>query len=126
MYHPGQTIFTMTMFLQNQHHRFVDLRLAARSPIKVFETMDLEEEGELALWDLVVGGIWMWDNSEGKWLAERLWRVSQGLGLTSWDKTYWVLRKFPWIDHITTRLTGRHGNGRSSPVRHGKITWSLQ
>lgn len=99
-YLTGLTVFTMTVFLQHQHHRFVDLRLTLRSLREVFETTSVEVEGELALWALVVGGIWMWDDPEGVWIAPRIRVVARGLGIESWDEARSVLKRFPWIDRI--------------------------
>lgn len=99
-YHTGLTVFMMTMFLQHQRHRFVDLRVTLRSLREVFETTAVEEQGELALWALVIGGIWMGDDPDGEWIAPRLRRVSQGLGINSWDGAYLVLKRFPWIDRV--------------------------
>lgn len=100
VYHTGLTVFMMTVFLQHQHHRFVDLRLTLRVLRGVFETTAVGGEGELALWALVVGAIWMWDDPDGGWIAPRIRGVSRGLGIRSWDGAYGVLKRFPWVNRI--------------------------
>ena len=97
-YRIGLTIFMTTIFLQHQHHCFIDLSLTLQSLKDIVETRI--KESELAFWAMVIGGIWMWDDPGGEWLAPKLRAASQDLGIKNWGEAHRVLKRFPWIDRI--------------------------
>lgn len=99
-YHTGLVVFTMTIFLQCQRQRCIDSRLSFQCLRDTLETAIIERERELALWVVVVGGVWMWNHPGGEWLAPKLSMASEALGIETWDDACTVLKKFPWLDCI--------------------------
>ena len=99
-YHTGLTIFMMTIFLQYQRRRVVDYRLTFQCLREVIETSVLRDHSELALWAMVIGGIWVWDAPGREWLSLKLMGVVRELELQSWREARGVLRKFPWVNCI--------------------------
>lgn len=99
-YHIGLTMFMMTIFLKYQRRRMVDYRLMFQRLRDVLETSVAQCHSELALWVMVIGGIWIWDVPDAEWLLRKLGGVSQELEIESWDEAQVVLRKFPWMNCI--------------------------
>lgn len=96
-YHIGLTIFTMTLFLQNDRRRMINYSLIPVCLGSVLRSEVAEQKDEDALWLMIIGGIWISDEPESDWFAPRIRSVAQRLGLDSWDKARNCLCKYPWI-----------------------------
>lgn len=106
-YHAGLVTFMMTLCLQYQKYRVVDCKLTFQLLREVLDTEVVDDEGELALWIMVVGGMWIWEYPGEEWLAPRLRDISRKMDIESWDGARCVLKKFPWVDCMHDDA-GRH------------------
>jgi hypothetical protein len=102
-HHIGLIIFTMTMFLQHDRRRIINYNLIPLCLKNVLQAEVLEEEDELALWLMIIGGIWISD-ADGDWLAPRIRATAQRLGFDSWDKARGSVCKYPWINSLHDQL----------------------
>lgn len=98
-YHIGLTIWTMTVFLHGGRRQILDYeRLDHR--LKEILDSDLEDHNpELALWLLILGGVWVSDGYEydEHWLPPRIRPMAMRLNIRSWDEVCTIVGHFPWI-----------------------------
>ncbi|KAL7793963.1 hypothetical protein V8C43DRAFT_280773, partial [Trichoderma afarasin] len=96
-YHTGLTILTMTIFLHGGRRQILDYeRLDCR--LKDILDNNLEDyHPELALWLLILGGVWVSDGYDEHWLPPRIPPMAMRLNIRSWDEVYTILGHFPWI-----------------------------
>lgn len=105
-YHTGLTILTMTIFLHGGRRQILGYeRLDHR--LKDILDSDLEDyHPELALWLLILGGVWVSDGYDEHWLPPRIPPMAMRLDVRSWDEVYTILGHFPWI-HVLHDDPGR-------------------
>lgn len=96
-YHIGLTIFMMTMFLQYDRRRLINYSLVPVCLENVVQDESREHGEDFSLWLLTIGGIWISDEPNNRWLAPRLRMMAQRLGLDSWEEAQDSIRQYPWI-----------------------------
>ncbi|KAL7953566.1 hypothetical protein V8C34DRAFT_296612 [Trichoderma compactum] len=96
-YHIGLTIWTMTVFLHGGRRQILDYKRLDRRLKEILDS-DLEDHNpELALWLLILGGVWVLDGYDEHWLPSRIRLMAMRLNIRSWDKVYTIVGHFPWI-----------------------------
>lgn len=100
-YHTALTLLMMTMFLQYDRRRVMDYDLITRCLWYVLDDLSLDEdEDQLRLWVMVMGGIWIPGDDHMRLLAPRIRATAQRLQLHTWDDILGSVTKFPWIHAI--------------------------
>ncbi|PWY75522.1 hypothetical protein BO70DRAFT_430957 [Aspergillus heteromorphus CBS 117.55] len=95
-YHIGLIVLMMTVFLQFDHRRILEYELVSLRLRDVVESGLDEEEPELALWLVFLGGIWTSGGSKG-WFVERICGLVGRMGMRSWAEVQGLVCKFPWV-----------------------------
>lgn len=96
-YHIGLTTFLTTLFLKLSHRRFLRYRLIAQRLKEVIEEGLDEQESDLMLWLLFIGGISDLAGLDQDWLCSKIRQLLQQLGIESWEALHQCLIEFPWI-----------------------------
>lgn len=102
-YHIGLVVFMMSLFLQNDRCRLINYILIPTC-LKNLLQDELRQDMELSFWLLMIGGIWISDEPEHKWLNPKLRATAHWLGLTCWDDVKRSVCKFPWINGLHDQL----------------------
>jgi hypothetical protein len=98
--HIGLTAFMTTMFLQFGRRRYLKYGLVAQCATEIIEINLDEGDGDFKLWLLFICGISVLDWAEQAWLASKIRRVAQELGIRDWAALHRCLVKFPWISSM--------------------------
>lgn len=101
-YHTGLTIFMMTMFLQYDRRRMLDYSLISACLWHALEgdVVNQPQHQELALWLMILGGVWISGEGNVKSLRPRIRATADRLRLESWEDVRGCLGKYPWIQSI--------------------------
>jgi len=98
--HLGLTAFILT-FMRGLDHKIIDAPLlynAAR--IAAQESFDDEENQEVLLWLLFIGGASIFTQLDDIWLIVKTKAIMQTLGLHTWRDVSQTLAKFPWVSAV--------------------------
>lgn len=109
-YHFGLIIFMMTTFLQCHKNRIMNHALLSAC-IKDTLDQDWQDIGDESIfWLMMLGGIWVFGDVDGGWLAPKIRRLAHALGIDAWDDVQRTVCKFPWINDIHDDLARRLWN----------------
>jgi hypothetical protein len=97
VYHTGLTIFMMTSFLQLDGRQILRYDLVTKRLKEVLSEASDEVEDSLALWFMIIGGIWLSGGSDGEWLAPRIRDLAEKMGFDAWSDVLKIVRQYPWI-----------------------------
>lgn len=103
-YHIGLIIFMMTIFLQYDSRRILEYDLVSLYLKDVLDSGLDEQERDLTLWLMFIGGIWVSGDTDGSWFISKARRLLRRLSIKSWREVHNSVRKFPWIDALHDRL----------------------
>ena len=103
-YHIGLTIFMMTIFLQYDSRRILEYDLVSLYLKDVLDSGLDEQERDLTVWLIFIGGIWVSGDTDGGWFIWKARRLLRRLSIKSWREVHNSVRKFPWIDALHDRL----------------------
>jgi hypothetical protein len=98
-YHLGLTIFMMTAFMQYDDRRVLECRIVSSRLEQVLDAWP-EENDNLTLWLMFIGGIWVVTEKDGHWLIPRLRRLAENMGIKSFSDICRSIGGFPWIDEL--------------------------
>ena len=96
-YHIGLIIFMMTLFLQCDSRRILEYDLVSLCLKDVLDSGLDEQERDLTVWLMFIGGIWVSGDTDGGWFISKARRLLRRLSIKSWREVHNSVRKFPWI-----------------------------
>jgi hypothetical protein len=96
-YHIGLAAFVGTLFLQFGRRRYLKYKLIAQSIRDVVERGLNEEDADLFMWLLFIGGVSVLAGPDKAWLVPKIHQAARSLGITTWDGVQQCLVLFPWI-----------------------------
>ena len=99
-YHIGLVLFVMSMFLQFDHRRILDYECALSRWKSLVMSEDYNEESEIRLWLLLIGGMWMTCPRDESWFTTRIRQTVHRLDARTWDEFKEIAGRFPWIDAL--------------------------
>lgn len=99
-HHIGLIIFMMTLFLQNDRRRLINYNLVSIYLKKALEDELCDQNVEFFFWLAIIGGIWISDEADNKWIAPRIRIGAQQLGLASWEDARKIICKYPWVNGL--------------------------
>lgn len=88
------------MFLQYDRRRILNYSLIPVCLKEAVQDELHEHEDYFSLWLMIIGGIWISDETENAWLASRLRLMAKRLGLDSWEMVRDSVRQYPWINGL--------------------------
>lgn len=98
--HIGLIAFTTTLFLQFGRRRFLKYGLVAQRLKEVIDREMEEEDDDVMLWLLFIGGISILAEVDQAWLISRIHTVIQTLGIKDWPALHGYLVQLPWINSL--------------------------
>lgn len=99
-WHIGLAAFTTTLYLQFGRRRFLKYSLVAQRLREVIDRGLDEEDNDLMLWLLFIGGISVLAEVDQTWLVPRIHQVAQALGIEDWAALHQSIGQFPWINSL--------------------------
>lgn len=99
-YHIGLIVFLTTMFIQIGRRRFLKYGLVGQCLKNLIHSGLDEDDNDLLLWLLFIGGISVLGGSEQSWVIVRIRTMTTLMGLGSWTELRNHLGRFPWIGSL--------------------------
>lgn len=97
-YHTALTILMMSMFLHYDRRRVMDYGLITRHLWLALDGVPVgEQEDELNLWVMMMGGLWISADDHVILLAPKIMITAERLGICTWEDMLSSVTKFPWI-----------------------------
>ncbi len=108
VYQVGLIIFTMTLQVCGRR-TIMKLESITKRLRDTIKTVSLQDEGNLVLWLVMVGGIFMTDDAgtadgtDGEWLTAKIRRMVWAMKLRGWEDARLRVAKYPWIGRLHDR-----------------------
>jgi len=103
-FHIGLTSFMTTLFIQFGRRRFLKYGLVTQYLKNVIDRGLDEEDNDLMLWLLFIGGTSVLAGADQAWLVSRTQQAVQSLGIKSWAELHQCLVQFPWINSLHDKV----------------------
>lgn len=97
IYHVALTSFMTTLFLHIGRRRFLQYGLIGRHLRDVYNLGLEEEDPDVVLWMLVMGGISVVTERDEDWLFRRIQVTARVAGVGDWKDLHQRLLRFPWV-----------------------------
>lgn len=97
-HHIGLIVFMMSLFWNNHQDWLAKPGLIAACIKEALQVEDLEDK--FVFWLLVLGCISVSGEDDMQWMAMRLHKKAQKLGVVTWDDAQNYLLEFPWMNVI--------------------------
>ncbi|KAJ5626571.1 hypothetical protein N7528_003998 [Penicillium herquei] len=100
LYHLGLTVFTMSTFLQFNHHKITKHTFLSTCLQEVSRSQLYADQDYLTFWFLMVAGVWVSNDQDGDWAIRGMRETTTRQGITTWNQAQSILCMFPWIHRL--------------------------
>ncbi|KAL9112692.1 MAG: hypothetical protein Q9227_002995 [Pyrenula ochraceoflavens] len=128
-YHIGLIILMMTIFLKYGNRQIVQYKLIPLCLRDVLKSQLNKCQDAVLLWLMMLGGIWMFGDTDNEWFTSKMRRTIRRLAINSWDEAQRLIAGLPWInvlhDGPSRELWNRVHDGyevRAQPAQLSKST----
>lgn len=93
--HVGLVLFVMTIFLHHGTRSIIDFQLASSYLEVILNNDDSDQDDDVVLWALLIGGIW---TANAGWIIERAKITVQRTEISTWSDVQNRIQGLPWIN----------------------------
>ena len=99
-YHIGLIVFLTTLFIQIGRRRFLKYGLVGQCLKEVIKRGLDEDDNDLLLWLLFIGGISVLGGADQPWVVLEILKATSSMDIANWTELHKRLSRFPWINNL--------------------------